>query len=91
MAEDNAHLDVMNGNAQSMLKSVIERVERLNTDKDEISEQIKEVFAEGKGNGLDVKVLRKIIALRKKDRAKVQEEKAILELYAVALGMGDLV
>ena len=83
--------DVLNKDAQSQLKSILERIETLDDEKDAISEHIKEVYAESKGNGFDNKVLRKIVALRKKDRSKVLEEKAILELYAHALGIEDLV
>lgn len=87
MADDiAAHPDVLNGTAQTQLKSIIERVERLEQEKAEIAEQIKEVFAEAKGNGFDVKVLRKIIRIRKQDRAKRMEEEAILDLYLSALG-----
>jgi uncharacterized protein (UPF0335 family) len=80
------HADVLNGTAQTQLKSIIERVERLEQEKAEISEQIKEVFNEAKGNGFDVKVLRKIVRIRKQDRAKRMEEEAILDLYLSALG-----
>ena len=87
MADDvTAHSDVLNGTAQTQLKSIIERVERLEQEKSEISEQIKEVFNEAKGNGFDVKVLRKIVRIRKQDRAKRMEEEAILDLYLSALG-----
>ena len=81
-----AEPDVLNQTAQSQLKSIIDRVERLDTEKSEISEQIKEVFAEAKGNGFDVKVLKKVIALRKQDRAKRMEEEAIMDLYLSAIG-----
>jgi len=88
MADDvsAAHPDVLNGTAQTQLKSIIERVERLEQEKAEVAEQIKEVFAEAKGNGFDVKILRKIVRLRKQDRAKRMEEEAILDLYLSALG-----
>jgi uncharacterized protein (UPF0335 family) len=87
MADDaTAHSDVLNATAQGQLKSIIERVERLEQEKAEIAEQIKEVFAEAKGNGFDVKVLRKIVRIRKQDRAKRMEEEAILDLYLSALG-----
>jgi uncharacterized protein (UPF0335 family) len=85
-APDLGHPDVLNGTAQTQLKSIIERVERLEQEKAEIAEQIKEVFAEAKGNGFDVKVLRKIVRIRKQDRAKRMEEEAILDLYLSALG-----
>ena len=87
MADDaSAHSDVLNATAQTQLKSIIERVERLELEKSEIAEQIKEVFAEAKGNGFDVKILRKIVRIRKQDRAKRMEEEAILDLYLSALG-----
>ena len=87
MADDaSPHADVLNGTAQTQLKSIIERVERLEQEKAEVAEQIKEVFAEAKGNGFDVKVLRKIVRIRKQDRAKRMEEEAILDLYLSALG-----
>ena len=83
--------DVLNSSAQSQLKSILERIETPDDEKDAISEHIKEVYAEAKGNGFSTTTLRKIVALRKKDREKVLEEKAILELYAHALGIEDLV
>lgn len=88
MADGNvqAHVDVLNGTAQSQLKSIIERVERLEVDKAEVAEQIKEVLSEAKGVGFDVKIIRKVIRLRKMDRAKRQEEDAILDLYLSAIG-----
>jgi uncharacterized protein (UPF0335 family) len=86
MADDSANIDVLNSTAQGQLKSIIERIERLEVEKAEVAEQIKEVFAEAKGNGFDVKILRKVVRLRKQDRAKRQEEDAILDLYLAALG-----
>ncbi len=80
------HADVLNQQAQGQLKSIIERVERLEVEKAEINQQIDEVFLEAKGNGFDVKVLKKVIKLRKTDRAKRQEEDAILDLYLSAIG-----
>lgn len=69
------------------LRSFIERYERLEAEGKEINEQKKEVMAEAKGSGFDVKVLKKIIALRKKDPADVSEEDAIFELYKSVLGL----
>jgi uncharacterized protein (UPF0335 family) len=86
MADDSSHVDVLNESAQGQLKSIIERVERLEVEKAEVSEQIKEVLAEAKGNGFDVKIIRKVIRIRKQDRAKRQEEDAILDLYLSAIG-----
>ncbi len=73
--------------AAQQLRSVIERIERLEEEKREIGEQIGQVFAEAKGNGFDVKTLRKVIALRKRDREDVEEEQSMLDLYLHALGM----
>ena len=86
MADDSSNIDVLNTTAQGQLKSIIERIERLEQEKAEVAEQIKEVFAEAKGNGFDVKTLRKVVRIRKQDRAKRQEEEAILELYLSAIG-----
>jgi uncharacterized protein (UPF0335 family) len=73
--------------AADQLKTIVERIERLEEEKAQISSDIKDVYAEAKGNGFDVKVLRKIISLRKQDRDERQEQEAILELYQQALGM----
>lgn len=80
-----------NSVAHEQLRSVLDRLENLDTEKSEVAEQMKEVYAEAKGNGFDTKALRRILALRKKDRAKAAEEAAILRLYASALGCDDLV
>lgn len=69
------------------LRQFVERYERLEAEKKDIAEQQKEVLAEAKGRGYDVKVLKKLIALRKRDSSEVSEEEAILELYKQALGM----
>jgi uncharacterized protein (UPF0335 family) len=73
--------------AADQLKAVIERIERLEEEKAGLAGDIREVYAEAKGNGFDTKVLRKIVAMRKKDFAERQEEEAILDLYMQALGM----
>lgn len=78
--------DVMTAAAQGRLRTIIERLERLEEDKKAILEDMKEVFAEAKGEGFDVKILRKVIRMRKQDKAKRQEEEAILDLYLSALG-----
>ena len=80
-----------NSAAGGQLKSIIERIERLGEEKDAIAADTKEVYAEAKGNGFDTKAIRKLVAIRKRDAAKLQEEKAVLELYAAALGCADLV
>ena len=78
--------DVLTAAAQGRLRAIIERIERLEEDKKAVLEDIKEVFSEAKGEGYDVKVLRKVIRIRKQDKAKRQEEEAILDLYLSALG-----
>ena len=77
--------------ASDQLRSIIERVETLEDEKAVAAEYINEVYAEAKGNGFDTKSLRKLVSLRKKDRTKLLEDKAMLELYAAALGCLDLV
>jgi len=69
------------------LKSFIERIERLEEEKAAITDDIKEVYAEAKGTGFDVKTLRKVISLRKVDEEKRKEADELLELYKSAIGM----
>ena len=76
-----------NSVAKDQLKSIIERVERLEEDKAAIGCDIKDVYAEAKGNGYDVKALRRIVSLRKQDPDKRAEQEAILDTYMHALGM----
>ncbi|MEM1164302.1 MAG: DUF2312 domain-containing protein [Pseudomonadota bacterium] len=73
--------------AAGQLKAVVERIERLEEEKKEVAEQIKEVYAEAKANGFDTKTLRKVVGLRKKSTEDRQEEEAMLDLYLSALGM----
>jgi len=68
------------------LRSLIERIERLEEEKAALAEDIREVFAEAKGNGFDVKILRKVVRLRKQDKAKRLEEEALVDLYMSAVG-----
>jgi len=83
---DAAAPDVLAGQAQGQLKSIVERIERLEEDKAAVMADLKEVFAEAKGNGFDVKTLRKVVRIRKQDRAKRQEEEVLLDLYLSAIG-----
>lgn len=69
------------------LRQFIERAERLAAEKADIADQEKEVFAEAKGRGYDTKVMKKIIAIRKRNRDDVAEEDAVLQMYLEALGM----
>lgn len=73
--------------ASKQLKSFVERIEHLEEEKKGISDDIRDVFAEAKGQGFDTKVMRQVIRLRKKDSAERQEEEALLDLYMHALGM----
>lgn len=68
------------------LKSIVQRIERLEEEKKTIADDIKEVFAEAKANGYDVKILRKVIAIRKRDLRERREEEAVLDLYLQAVG-----
>ncbi len=73
--------------AKDQLKSIIERIERLEEEKKAISDDIRDVYAESKGNGFDVKALRAIVRMRKQDPNERQEQETILETYMQALGM----
>jgi len=77
----------VHGVARDQLRSFIERIERLEEEKKTIADDIKDVYAEAKGTGFDTKILKKVIALRKKDDQERMEEEAILETYLAALGM----
>lgn len=76
----------LGGNAQGKLKSLVERIERLEEDKAAVANDLKEVYAEAKGEGFDTKILRKVVRLRKMDAAKRQEEEALIDLYVTAIG-----
>lgn len=71
--------------AGDQLRAFIERIERLEEEKKTLSDDIKDVYGEAKGNGFDVKTLRKVISLRKKQPHEREEEEAILDLYLTAL------
>ena len=73
--------------AKDQLKAIIERIERLEEEKKAISDDIRDVYAEAKGNGYDVKALRTIIRMRKEDPNERAEQETILETYLQALGM----
>lgn len=78
--------DMLNATASGRLRTIVERLERLEEDKQAVMADMKEVFSEAKGEGYDVKTLRKVIRIRKQDKAKRQEEQAILDTYLIALG-----
>jgi uncharacterized protein (UPF0335 family) len=75
------------GVAAGELRQFIERFERLEAEKKDIADAQKEVMAEAKGRGYDTKVMRKVIALRKRDANDIAEEEAVLDMYKAALGM----
>lgn len=84
---DDEKLDVLTSAAQCRLRSFVERLERLEEDKKAVMADMKEVFAEAKGEGYDVKVLRKVLRIMAMDEAERQEEEAIVDLYLSALGL----
>ncbi|AWD20949.1 DUF2312 domain-containing protein [Pseudogemmobacter blasticus] len=73
--------------AADELRQFIERYEQLEAEKKDVAEQQKELMAEAKGRGYDTKVLRKVVALRKRKPDDIAEEEAVLEMYKTALGM----
>lgn len=80
---------VDSGVARDQLRAFIERIERLEEEKKAIADDIKEIYAEAKGNGFDTKVLRQVIRIRKQDQHERAEQEAILDLYMHALGMAQ--
>ena len=85
-ASFDASPDVLTSAAQGRLRTIIERLERLDEDKQAVMIDLKEVFAEAKSDGYCVKTLRNVLRIRKQDKAKRQEAEAILELYLHAIG-----
>lgn len=83
----NAENITLGGNAKAQLLAFIERVERLEEEKKSLADDIKDVYAEAKGTGFDVKALKAIIKRRKADQEKLAEHEAILDTYMHALGM----
>ena len=72
--------------AREKLRLTVERIERLEIEKKEVADQIKDVYAEAKAMGYDTKILRQVVKLRKQDRDERQEQESILETYLIALG-----
>jgi uncharacterized protein (UPF0335 family) len=75
------------GFAAGQLKSLVERIERLEEEKATLTADIREVYAEAKGHGFDTKIMRQVVRLRKLETSDLQEQEAVLELYLSALGM----
>lgn len=86
MPEVNIPIDAYSVTADE-LRQFIERLEQLGAEKADVSERMKELMAEAKGRGYDTKVIRKIVALRKRKADEVAEEEAVTEMYKAALGM----
>jgi len=80
-------MDAKVGFAEGQLKSLVERIERLEEEKRALSGDLKEVYAEAKGHGFDTKILRKVVALRRKDAVEREEEDTLVTLYMSALGL----
>ena len=80
-------MTTLHDSAQKQLQQLVEQIERLEEEKKAIAGDIKDKYLEAKAVGFDVKILRKIVALRKKDTSERQEEEAILDVYLHALGM----
>jgi uncharacterized protein (UPF0335 family) len=75
------------GFAKEQLKTLVERIERLEEEKTALTADIREVYSEAKGHGFDTRIIRQVVRLRRLDRADRQEQEAILDLYLAALGM----
>jgi uncharacterized protein (UPF0335 family) len=75
------------GIAAAQLRAFVERIERLEEEKKALADDIRDVYAEAKGNGFDTKTLRTVVRLRKQDKAEREEQEALLDLYLHALGM----
>ena len=78
---------VEDGVAQDQLRAIIERIERMEEEKAALSADLREIYAEAKGNGFDTKVIRQIVRIRKQDHSERMEQEALLDLYMQALGM----
>ena len=90
MANDNPDLDGGDNAeaiAKDQLRAFVERIERMEEEKSAIATDIREIYAEAKGNGFDTKVLRQVVKIRKQDRSEYMEQQSILDLYLSALGM----
>jgi uncharacterized protein (UPF0335 family) len=80
----------LGGNAKAQLKSLVERIEHLNEEIEGLTEDRKEIYTEAKGNGFDAKIIRKVVALRKREKADIEAENAMIDLYYGATGRGSI-
>jgi uncharacterized protein (UPF0335 family) len=79
----------MNPQTAQQLKSIVERIERLEEEKKALSEDIKEVYGEAKGNGFDIKIIRKVVSIRRQETADRVEQEQLIDLYLTAVGTKD--
>jgi uncharacterized protein (UPF0335 family) len=79
----------MNPQTAQQLKTIIERIERLEEEKKALMEDIKEVYSEAKGNGFDAKIIRKVVSIRKQETAERVEQEQLIDLYLAAVGTKD--
>ncbi|MCU0733258.1 MAG: DUF2312 domain-containing protein [Hyphomonas sp.] len=86
MADDSVEITKIDETTREKLRQTVAKIERLEEEKKEVAEQIKEVYAEAKAIGFDTKALRQVIRLRKIERAEREEQEMILETYLIALG-----
>lgn len=84
--EDETPQDV-GGVSGGQLKSIVERIERLEEEKAGLAGDIRDIFAEAKANGFDIKVLRQVLKIRKMEKTEREEQEAVLDVYLQALGM----
>jgi uncharacterized protein (UPF0335 family) len=87
MTGHNSNDPAVGGIAADRLRSIIERVERLEEERKGLAGDIKDIFTEAKSSGFEVKVLRQIIRIRKQDPAEVEEQETLLDIYRRAIGM----
>jgi uncharacterized protein (UPF0335 family) len=90
MALEQLKMTDVGGIAVERLRSLVERIERLEEEKKALADDIKEIYSEAKSSGFDVKVLRQVIRQRKIDARELEEQETILDLYRRALGMVEL-
>ena len=83
---DNAEITKIDETTREKLRQTVAKIERLEEEKKEVAEQIKEVYGEAKAIGFDTKALRAVIRLRKIEKAERDEQEMILETYLIALG-----
>lgn len=83
---DDVSVTTLTETAREKLRQTVARIERLEEEKKEVAEQIKEVYGEAKALGYDTKALRQVVRMRKQDRREREEQEAILDVYLLALG-----